>query len=116
MWAIGGSLEDEKDLKQFNQIWRVVSKVKFPELGLSFDYFYDCAKSSWTPWTNEVATYEPDDSVVFNKIYVPTLQTTRLRALLDYHVKRFKSVLFVGSAGTGKTAVMKDYLASCDPE
>ena len=73
MWAIGGSLEDEKDLKQFNQIWRVSSKVKFPEVGLTFDYYYDCAKSAWTPWQNEVANYEPTDDVVFNKIYVPTL-------------------------------------------
>lgn len=116
MWAIGGSLEDEKDLRQFNQIWRVASKVKFPEVGLTFDYFYDCTKGAWVPWGNEVVSYSPEEGQVFNKIYVPTLQTTRLRALLDYHVKRFKPVLFVGSAGTGKTAVMKDYLKSCDPE
>lgn len=43
MWAIGGSLEDEKDQKNFNAMWRAASKVKFPEQGLAFDYFFDPA-------------------------------------------------------------------------
>lgn len=51
------------------------------------------------------------DEQIFAKIYVATLHTTRLRTLLDYHLRRRKCVLFVGSAGTGKSAVIKDYLS-----
>jgi dynein heavy chain len=48
--------------------------------------------------------------MTFSKIYVSTLHTTRLRYLLDRHVTRFKPVLYIGNSGTGKTAVIKDYL------
>lgn len=36
--------------------------------------------------------------------------------MLDIHLKRRKPVLFVGGAGTGKTQVIKDYLATTKPE
>ena len=120
MWAIGGSIgggqDDEKDQKEFNSIWRASSKVKFPEGGLAFDYFFDPAKNTWISWSNRVPTYVPNEDLVFNKIYVSTLHTTRLRYLVDVHVEQFKPVMFVGSAGTGKTAVIKDYLASTKAE
>jgi len=32
--------------------------------------------------------------------------------MLDYHVARKRPVLFIGSAGTGKTAVVRNFLAS----
>lgn len=35
---------------------------------------------------------------------------------MDIHLKRRKPVLFVGGAGTGKTQVIKDYLATTKPE
>ena len=38
-----------------------------------------------------------------------------MRYLLDMHVNRKKPVMFIGGAGTGKTAVIKDYLASTNP-
>lgn len=120
MWAIGGSIgggqDDEKDQKEFNSIWRSQSKVKFPESGLAVDYFFDPAKNTWVSWTTKVPTYLPSDEEIFSKIYVSTLQTTRLKFLIDVHVAQIKPILFVGSAGTGKTAVIKDYLASTKSE
>ena len=116
MWAIGGSIgggqDDEKDQKEFNSIWRACSKVKFPENGLAFDYFFDPSKNAWVNWTTKVPTYVPNEDQGFNKIYVSTLHTTRLRYLIDFHVAQLKPVMFVGSAGTGKTAVIRDYLAA----
>lgn len=56
------------------------------------------------------------DEPIFSKIFVPTIHTTRLRYLLDMHLKRKKPVLFVGGAGTGKTQVIKDYLATTKPD
>lgn len=32
------------------------------------------------------------------------------------HLQRKKQIMFIGSAGTGKTAVMKNYLATTNPE
>lgn len=56
------------------------------------------------------------EDLTFSKIYVGTLHTTRLRYLLDRHVIKQKPVLFIGNSGTGKTAVIKDYLASTSPD
>lgn len=98
-------------MKDFNSLWKSISKVKFPEQGMCYDYFWDPHEFKWTHWSVKVQTYIPTEETIFSKIYVSTLHTTRLRTLLDYHLKRRKPVLFVGSAGTGKTAVIKDYLS-----
>ena len=53
---------------------------------------------------------------LFNNIIVPTAETTRQRFLLDMHVKAKKGVLYVGSAGTAKTTIIKDYFSTLDKE
>jgi dynein heavy chain len=120
MWAFGGSIgggqDDEKDQKEFNSFWRSVTKIKFPEAGYAFDYFCEPSKSSWQQWQSMVIPYTHNEDTSFSKINVGTLHTTRLRYLLDRHVLRCKPVLFIGNSGTGKTAVLKDYLASTKPE
>lgn len=44
MWAYGGSVgggqDDNEVLNKFNGVFRSVVKVKFPEGGLCYDYFY----------------------------------------------------------------------------
>ena len=77
---------------------------------MCFDYFYDPHDLKWVHWSQKVSSYIATEETIFSKIYVPTMHTTRLRVLLDYHLMRRKPVLFVGTAGTGKTAVIKDYL------
>lgn len=47
---------------------------------------------------------------------MPTAETTRQRFILDMHVKYKKGVLYVGSAGTGKTTIIKDYFSTLDKE
>jgi len=115
MWAIGGGVgggqDDEKDFKDFNSMWRSIAKIKFPEGGLCYDYFFDITENKWMNWTTRVSPYIPTDETIFSKIYVPTLHTTRLRFIVDMHLKRRKPVLFIGGAGTGKTAVIKDFLS-----
>jgi dynein heavy chain len=47
---------------------------------------------------------------------VPTAETTRQKFILDMHVKNKKGVLYVGSAGTGKTTIIKNFFSSLDKE
>ena len=103
-------------LNKFNGIFRSLVKIKFPEGGLVYDYFYSVEENKWVNWVDKVAAYEHVEEPLFNKIFVPTIHTTRLRYLLDIHLKRKKPVLFVGGAGTGKTQVIKNYLAATKPE
>lgn len=115
MWAVGGGVgggqDDEKDFKDFNSMWRAIAKIKFPESGLCYDYYFDINENKWVNWNTRVVKYVPTDETIFNKIYVPTMHTTRLRFIVDMHLKRRKPVLFIGGAGTGKTAVIKDFLS-----
>lgn len=47
---------------------------------------------------------------------VPTAETARQRFLLDLHVSAKRGILYVGSAGTGKTTIIKDYFSTLDKE
>ena len=58
-------------------------------------------------WNSKIPEYEHVEEPLFEKIFVPNVHTTRLKYLLDMHLKRKKPVLFVGGAGTGKTQVIK---------
>lgn len=47
-------------------------------------------------------------------MFVPTIETARLKYLLDLLVPNSHHIMFVGSSGTGKTAIMQHKLASLD--
>lgn len=53
MWAYGGSL-DQDDKNQFSKTLMAQSKVKFPEGGQCFDYYYDPIEMNWKPWAERV--------------------------------------------------------------
>lgn len=103
-------------LNKFNGVFRSLVKIKFPEGGLCYDYYWSVEENKWALWNGKIPVYEHLDEPIFSKIFVPTIHTTRLRYLLDMHLKRKKPVLFVGGAGTGKTQVIKNYLASTKTE
>jgi dynein heavy chain len=114
MWSFGASLTEDKI--SFNNIMKAAaSKIKFPEAGQCFDYYYDPLHLGWVHWSTKVRRYETSDAL-FNNIVVPTAETTRQRFIIDMHVKAKKGVLYVGSAGTGKTTIIKDYFSTLDKE
>lgn len=43
MWAYGASLDEDK--LAFSNSWKGCSKIKFPDVGQCFDFFYDPAKA-----------------------------------------------------------------------
>jgi len=94
MWSYGATLSEDKI--SFNNILKSVSKVRFPEQGQCFDYFFDPLQGTWVPWSTKVKKYDMNDDVLFNNIVVPTAETVRQKFLLDMHVKYKKGVLYVG--------------------
>ena len=114
MWSFGAPLTEDKI--SFNNILKSVSKIKFPDVGQCFDYFYDPLQLQWIHWMTKVKKYDSGVEGLFSNIVVPTAETTRQRFLLDMHVKAKKGVLYVGSAGTGKTTIIKDYFSTLDKE
>ncbi|PFH34573.1 dynein heavy chain family protein [Besnoitia besnoiti] len=119
MWTIGGCLADDKLVNyrnQFNSWLRSASKIKFPEGGLCFDYKFDEVSGQWTPWAQELLPFEPAADTLFTNIIVSTVDTVRMKFVADLHVRRRKPLLFVGTTGTGKTTVVKDYLRGLPEE
>ena len=83
---------------------------------MCYDYFYDIEEGKWVHWNTKLKYYVGTEETIFNKIYVATIHTTRLKYMIDIHLKRKKPILFIGSAGTGKTAVVRDYLSTTSSE
>jgi len=114
MWSYGASLDEDK--LSFSNNFKAVSKIKFPDNGQCFDYFFNPIEGNWQHWEQSVEPMDKEYDGLFNNLVVPTAETTRQRFLLDMHVKARKGMVYVGSAGTGKTTVIRDYFSTLDKE
>lgn len=114
MWAFGASLDEDK--LSFSNSWKSASKIKFPEQGTCFDYYWDVLQGCWIGWDTVVDPLDKGFEGLFNNLVVPTAETTRQKFLLDMHVNARKGVLYVGNAGTSKTTIIKDYFSKLDPD
>merc|ERR1719247_2877787 len=113
MWTIGGIVADDKitnHRRAFNGWIKATSKVKFPDTGDAFDYRFDAVAKEWVHWDQFVVAYEPITERMYQNIVVSTVELERMKYVLDLHVNRGKPVLYVGTAGTSKTTIVKDYL------
>jgi dynein heavy chain len=114
MWAYGASLDEDK--LAFSNSWKGMSKIKFPDVGMCFDFFYDPMTAQWIHWDEKTAAFNKDFEGLFQNMVVPTAETARQRFLLDLHVKCRRGMLYVGSAGTGKTTIINDYFSTLDKD
>jgi dynein heavy chain len=117
IWSFGGPLVDAKI--SFNgQLRGMAGRVKFPDVGLVYDYFFDVLKGDWTHWSEKVPAFNQDSlgAELFANLVVPSAETTRQKFLIDVNRKFKKGILYVGFAGTGKTTIIKDYFSNADKE
>lgn len=114
MWAFGATLSEDRIT--FNGQVRSMTKVKFPEGGMVFDYFFSPATLQFEPWTGKVESFTADFSDLFQNLVVPTAETTRQHYLIDVHRSIDKGLLYIGTAGTGKTTIVKNYFTYLDAE
>ena len=58
MWSYGGSVgggqDDNEVLNKFNGVFRSLVKVKFPEGGLCYDYYYSVEENKWMNWVGKI--------------------------------------------------------------
>jgi ABC-type dipeptide/oligopeptide/nickel transport system ATPase component len=119
IWAFGGSLLVDKQCdhrKEFSDWWkRVFTTIKFPKEGTVFDYYPDTSSGRMVPWKGVVPDYEPpNDAYLVSKVFVPTVETVRLSFVTDLLVRLHQPVLMVGTAGTGKTTIVREYLSQLE--
>jgi dynein heavy chain len=120
VWGAGGSLTSDKsgDYKtQFDKWFRAeFAKIPYPEDGLVFNYVVNQDTREFEHWSKRISPYIHVPGTVFGNLYVNSLATQELTAILDLVVPNRRPVCFVGVAGTGKTTIMKDTLRHIDPE
>ena len=117
IWAFGGVAAADKtvDSRQvFNELWRDIAKggLKLPEAGLCFEYACDPVTGDVCEWPELVPKYEPVGIVEFSNIVVATADLVALKTLTTNLQTNGHGVMFVGSAGTGKTVLVRDFLRS----
>lgn len=119
MWAFGGPLTSDKQIdvrKAFSAFFRGLTKaVKFPEAGYVLDYFIEPSTGEVVTWQSKIAAAAGSSSSTSGShanMMIPTAESVKLNFLMGHLVRNGRPVMFVGSAGTGKTMLVNDFLAS----
>jgi len=130
-WAFGGALTVDRTKgvagdyrRAFHDLLceMAAPNVKFPkeyegvEDALCFDFYYNREHKEYRPWSERVEKYvhvpigTSADERPFDRITVQTVDSIRVSTLMDRVVKQGHSVMLVGTAGTGKSTLVKNYL------
>jgi dynein heavy chain, axonemal len=124
-WAFGGPMIVDKQAdyrKNFSDSFTLVFGQKFPKEGLCFDYFYDVEANAFAEWSTIVPKYAPipigggPGETAFTQLTVNTVDTVRLTFLVNLLARKHRHVMLVGTAGTGKTSIMLEYLRNLNKD
>ena len=73
-------------------------------------------------WETKVTQYTPviiggtGAATPFTSLNVETVNSVRLTYVMNALARRGKNVMFVGTAGTGKTMLVKEYMGGLDKD
>ncbi|XP_022081686.1 dynein gamma chain, flagellar outer arm-like [Acanthaster planci] len=117
IWSFGGLLEGS-DRKNFSDLLRTLTSA-LPDYDHDisvFDYYVD-ESGEWDPWLSRVpeVTYTSDTHDLLGEIFVETVDTIRCRVILEFANLSNMHVLLVGPPGSGKTAMINDFINTLDP-
>ena len=120
IWAFGGPMSSDGRIDAravFSNWWR----KEFPNFKMSdtltvFDYFLDAQDFEWKPWSDLVKPFQYDPDEPLSTVTVQTADTVRMTQLMNYFVDNGRSVMLVGTAGTGKTNLIMSKLRTLDSQ
>ena len=116
VWAFGSALFQDQLIDyrfEFHKWWvNEFKSIKFPSTGTVFDYYIDPETKSFEPWSKMVPPFVFDADVPLQSVLVSTYETTRISYFMNLFVEKGRPVMLVGAAGSGKTVLVKDKLAS----
>lgn len=109
-WSLGGHL-DERGRTEFDEFIKKLAQKVLPKQSL-FDSYFDLEQGRWTSWEDLMEPFAPPPGLDFNKIFVPTIDTTRYSYLVKQFLSMSQPVLFIGESGTAKSVTMQNTLES----
>eukprot|EP00754_Rhynchopus_humris_P020200 Rhum_TRINITY_DN14684_c0_g1::Rhum_TRINITY_DN14684_c0_g1_i1::g.107658::m.107658/K10408/DNAH; dynein heavy chain, axonemal len=124
VWAFGGPLSSDGRVDyrvSFSNWW----KKEFPAIRLTqddkqsiFDTFIPDGSEDkeFVPWSTIVPQYKHNFDMPFADISIDTVDTTRLSFLMGNLMKSRCPVIFVGTAGTGKSNIILKQLNSLEAQ
>ncbi|VEN40996.1 unnamed protein product, partial [Callosobruchus maculatus] len=116
VWAFGSAMFQEQatDYRvEFTKWWvNEFKTVKFPTGGTVFDYYIDFESKQFVNWTESLGRFELDPDVPLQAVLVHTAESIRIRYFLDLLMEKRNPVMLVGTAGCGKTVLVKDKLGA----
>lgn len=112
IWSIGCTV-DEESRKAIDIIIRDIESM-FPHTYSVFEYFLHPEKRDWAAWEERLQANWKPNTLDFNKINVPTVDTTRNRYIVQSLLEHGSQVLLVGESGVGKTVLIDGILISMD--
>jgi len=116
VWGFGALAVADKNndfRKKFSLAWQASFKgIKYPDKGSVYDYLLVPGTGELQPWSDMVPKSIVFGEIQYANIVVPTTDSTRLSYLMDLIAKQRHAVLLVGSGGTGKTVLVREYLGS----
>ncbi|KAA0703060.1 Dynein beta chain, ciliary [Triplophysa tibetana] len=114
VWAFGGATYQDQlqDYRaEFSQWWtKEMKTVKFPAQGSVFDYYLDPRSRRFLLWTDRVPAFEMEPDTPVQAVLVPTMETVRLQYFMEMLLESSQPLMLVGGAGTGKSAVVRNFL------
>lgn len=125
VWAFGGPMIIDKQndfRKSFSDNFSATFSQKFPKEGQCFDYFYDPDTNGFVEWASKVPKYTAipigggAGETAFSQLNVATVDTVRLTFLINLLARKQRHVMLVGTAGTGKTSIMLEYLRNLNKD
>ena len=133
IWAFGGSLLVDETTNYkiefsnwFKHTYQIITYPFDQDVDYGsntvFDYFYDDATNDIVRWETKINSYSPpltantDSILLLSNIVVETSESVRLLHYVNQMQQHGNPALFVGTSGTGKTAVIKSFLKSLSNE
>ena len=109
MWGVGGALLNRRDIEGLVRS-NAVNKLRFPDQGSIFDYYWNTTTCSWEHWSSKITDTVINDFDLFENIIIPNIEVMRLNRIMEINCLEEKPILFIADAGYGKTATIKYFL------
>jgi dynein heavy chain len=120
VWAYGGACPEKyksfEPRKDFSAWWKGLfpQPIKFPVVPKDctvFDFVVNFNDGSFEHWSQRLEAFNsPFNPSQLKNQFVPTVDTLRVEYVLDLLVDNQHACMLVGTAGTGKTMLVKKYL------